>query len=208
MKFSVKTCHHANLILSAAVDLQSSDLYEISIGDAGNNRTKLHKKDTSISIFIHTPGIVSCTEQITFVISWKLNGNILLIKETQNGTEIIFDWTDPSPFVIKGVGIATAWGSDGLWVIEHTAVFTGHYCFVPGTYGFMTLLSTTIERSDIGCLSQCSPNDNCLGVNFNSDTYECQIISAAQPIIKGILEDWVLYTKCLQGDMMCLVCLE
>lgn len=121
MKFSVKTCHHANLLLSAAVDLQSSDLYEISIGDLANNRTKLHRKDKNGSMFtIHTPRIVSCTAQITFVISWKSNGNILLIKETQNGTEIIFDWTDPSPLVIKGVGIATAWGSEGLWIIQHT----------------------------------------------------------------------------------------
>ncbi|CAG2187878.1 unnamed protein product [Mytilus edulis] len=123
MKFSVKTCHHANLLLSAAVDLQSSDLYEISIGDLANNRTKLHRKDKNGSMFtIHTPRIVSCTAQITFVISWKSNGNILLIKETQNGTEIIFDWTDPSPLVIKGVGIATAWGSEGLWIIQHTVL--------------------------------------------------------------------------------------
>ncbi|CAG2244228.1 unnamed protein product [Mytilus edulis] len=150
MKFAVKACDNAFLLLSAVADLQSLDFYEITIGSAKNN---------------------------------------------------------PSPLVINGVGIATGWGSDGLWIIEHAALFTGYYCFVPEAYGEMLLLSTSTGRTEISCLSECSLNVYCLGVNFNIQTNECQLIAAAQPVRKSILNNWAFYTKCVQGKLMCLACI-
>ncbi|CAC5406506.1 unnamed protein product [Mytilus coruscus] len=208
MKFKVKACDNAFLLLSAAVDLQSQDFYEISLGVAKNNKTKLHRKNNNNPELTRiTPDFMNCTEFRAFQISWTMNGNIILAKDTNNGSEIIFDWIDPSPLVINGVGIATGWGSDGLWVVEHTALFTGYYCIVPEAYGDMSLLSMSTGRSEISCLSECSLEDTCLGINFNQQTNECQLIAGAQPVKKYTQNNWTFHTKCVQGAMMCLACI-
>lgn len=48
------------------------------------------------------------------------NGEITVFKDTNVGTEVVIAWTDPYPISIKGVGVMTAWGADGLWIIDCT----------------------------------------------------------------------------------------
>ena len=76
------------------------------------------------------------------------------------------------------------------------AFLFGSYCCVPTTYGNMMLLSTSIQRSKIICLSKCSLNSACLGVNFNKETNECELVSGGQTIHNISRQDWSFYLKC------------
>ncbi|VDI42006.1 Hypothetical predicted protein [Mytilus galloprovincialis] len=136
-----------------------------------------------------------------------LHGHMVLYKETDIGPNIILNWTDPNPLPIQGVGIMTGWGADGIWIIEHKSFFIGRYCGIPATYGDMKILSASTQSSRLSCISKCSPISDCLGVNFNLLTKECELVSGGQLINKLSRPDWSFHTKCLNGTAMCLACL-
>ncbi|CAG2196778.1 unnamed protein product [Mytilus edulis] len=196
-RFGVEACHDAFILLSSVVNLQSQDFYEICIGGSDNTATSFRRKyNTGNTHFIFTPEILNCTEKRTIILKWKFNGEITLLKETNIGTEVVMTWIDPSPIYIHGVGIMTGWGADGLWIIEYPSALIGRYCGTPTTYGNMMLLSTSIQRSRMTCLSKCSPNRACLGVNFNKETNECEFVSGGQIIHNISRQDWSFYTRC------------
>ncbi|XP_071128232.1 C3 and PZP-like alpha-2-macroglobulin domain-containing protein 8 [Mytilus edulis] len=196
-RFRVEACSDAFILLSSAENLQSQDFYEICIGANSNQATSFRRKyNTGAIYFLTTLDILSCTEKRTMVVRWTLDGKITLDKETSVGTEIVMEWTDPNPIPINGVGIMTGWGSNGLWAIEHSSFLFGSYCGVPTTYGNMVLLSTSIQRSTMTCLSICSLNSACFGVNSNKITNECELVSGGQIIQNINLPDWSFYTKC------------
>ncbi|CAC5400545.1 unnamed protein product [Mytilus coruscus] len=196
-RFRVEACNDAFILLSAAVNLQSQDFYEICISANGNKATSFRRKyNTGAIYFLSTLDILSCTEKRTMVVRWTLDGKITLNKETSVGTEIVMEWTDPNPIPINGVGIMTGWGANGLWVIERSSFLIGRYCSVPTTYGNMMLFSTSVQRSRMICLSKCLLYSACLGVNFNKETNECELVSGGQIIHEISHPDWSFYTKC------------
>ncbi|CAG2229229.1 unnamed protein product [Mytilus edulis] len=167
-RFSIKACRDAFILLSAAIDLQSQDFYEICLGGYGNSEVYLRRKyNDADTLVISTPDILNCTGTITMEVRWTLDGSIFLYMETAAGPETILNWRDPIPLPIQGVGIMTGWGADGIWIIEHTSFFIGRYCGIPSTYGDMKILSSSAQSSRISCMSICSPISACLGVNFN-----------------------------------------
>ncbi|CAC5389158.1 unnamed protein product [Mytilus coruscus] len=121
IKFSVKACYAAFILLSAAVGLNSPDFYEICLGGGSEySYTFLRRKyNTGETLGPYTPGIINCAAHLTFILSWTVVGRITLTKETDNGTEVVIDWTDPTPLPIHGVGVMTAWGAEGIWILEH-----------------------------------------------------------------------------------------
>ncbi|VDH89713.1 Hypothetical predicted protein [Mytilus galloprovincialis] len=196
-RFEIEACHDAFILLSASIDLKSQDFYEICIGGSSNQITSLRRKYNDFNqLMISTPNILGCTEKSTFEIRWTLDGTIHLVKETVVGTETIIDWTDSIPLLIQGVGIMTGWGSDGIWIIESSSFTVGQYCGVSSIYGSTNILSTSIQRSRIICLFKCSPKSACLGVNFNVETKECELLSGGQVIDKSIRTGWLFYTTC------------
>ncbi|CAC5376566.1 unnamed protein product [Mytilus coruscus] len=207
MKFTVKACSNAFIILYNDISLFPFYNYRIIIGAGNNSIINIRQNyDLTISSFdISTPGILNCTEHRSFELNWTVSGRITLT----SGSKMLMNWTDPLPISIKDVGITTGLGSVGLWIVEHSSRFTGFYCGESGAYGSMTLLSTIRKHSRIDCVSLCSVRDDCLGVNFNRKTEECQIIAAGQQVIKMVVQEspWHLYTKCLQEKMICISCL-
>ncbi|XP_071179561.1 uncharacterized protein [Mytilus edulis] len=210
MKFSVKACSNAFILLSSDMYLLYSFFdYRIVIGAGDNSKINVRRNfDLIISSFdISTPGILNCTEHRSFELNWAIPGRITLM----SGTKMVMNYMDPSstPISIKDVGITTGLGSVGLWKVEHTSRFTGFYCGESGAYGNMTLLSTSKKHSRIDCVSVCSVRDDCLGVNFNRKTEECQMIAGGQQVIKIVVQKspWYLYTKCLQDKTMCVSCI-
>ncbi|VDI41605.1 Hypothetical predicted protein [Mytilus galloprovincialis] len=107
IKFSVKACYAAFILLSAAVDLNSPDFYELSLGVGLDNAyTYLRRKyNTHECQRPYTPGIMNCAKHVTFILIWTVTGRITLTKDTDYGTEVVIDWTDATPFPIQGVGI-------------------------------------------------------------------------------------------------------
>ena len=99
IKLSVKACNDAFILLSAAVDLNSPNFYEICLA-CGYENTETYprrKYNTDAVLWPYTPGLIHCAEYLTFKISCTVVGRITLIKDTENGTEVVIDWTDPSP---------------------------------------------------------------------------------------------------------------
>ncbi|CAC5396729.1 unnamed protein product [Mytilus coruscus] len=185
LKFTVKACSYAFIILASDIYLFSFYDYRIVIG-AGNNSKINFRRNYDliiISFDISTPGILNCTKHKSFELNWTVSGRITLM----SGSKMVMNWTDPLPISIKGVGITTGLGSVGLWKVEHYSKFTGFYCGEPGAYGSMTLLSTIKKHSRVDCVSLCLVRDDCLGINFNCKTEECQIIAAGQQVIKMVV---------------------
>ncbi|VDH95324.1 Hypothetical predicted protein [Mytilus galloprovincialis] len=195
-KFHIKACSNAFVLLSAAINLDPPDVYEICIGGGDNTVIFLRILRKGLNTEEHyqfdAPDLLNCTQYKTFVLDWGKSGRITLTAETG----IVMDWTDTSPIPIQGVGIMTAWGSDGMWIVEHFSQINGFYCSEPGTYGNMTILSTIKKRNIVTCVFACSFRDGCLGVNFNLKTEECQIIAGGQQIIKAYVQEWQFYIKC------------
>ena len=117
---SVKACYAVFILLSAAVDLNSPDFYEVCLGcGPGYAFTYFRRKYRTEILGLYTPEIINCAEYVTFTLNWTEFGRITLTKDTDNGTEVVIDWTDPTPLPIQGVGIMTAWGNDGIWILKH-----------------------------------------------------------------------------------------
>ncbi|VDI56696.1 Hypothetical predicted protein [Mytilus galloprovincialis] len=198
IKFSVKACHDAFILLSAAVDLNSPDFYEICLGCGyRSSQTFLRRKyNTGETLAPYIPEIINCAAHVTFTLSWTVVGRIILTKDTDNETKVIIDWTDPTPLPIQGVGVMMAWGAEGIWILKHNSVFTGHYCGEPGIYGDMTLLTIGMQPSRISCLLECLNNYACYGVNFNANTSKCELVAERQLLFKSVAHDWNFYLKC------------
>ncbi|CAG2254836.1 unnamed protein product [Mytilus edulis] len=207
IKFHIKACSDAFVLLSSDINLHSTEFYEICIGGHYNTkvfrRVKRKESQTPKNYAYLAPNLLSCSEHRTFIIEWDESGRITLTA----GTSIVMDWTDPTPIPIQGVGLMTAWGSDGMWIVEHSSLFTGYYCGVTGSFGNMTLLSTSHDISRTQCSSECALSDDCLGINFQLKTKECQFVAAGQLVGKYFAHDWKFYTKCLKEQTMCLGCI-
>ncbi|CAC5369070.1 unnamed protein product [Mytilus coruscus] len=197
-------CTHAFVLLSAARDLISQDYYELYLG-CDNSPVQLRRKyKTQILEQIYNYND-NCTEYRRMVLTWTVKGHILL--ETSDGNTVI-EWTDSSPIPVTGVGIKTGFGNSGLWAITITGLFTGYYCGKLGTYGNMAVLQTVTTVSAIQCTTRCSPNDNCLGINFSDTTKECKLVKSNQPINIGPALDSRVFVKCLNDKQLCLACLN
>ncbi|CAC5400544.1 unnamed protein product [Mytilus coruscus] len=119
-RFDIEACQDAFILLSAAIDLESLDFYEMCIGGSVNEKTYMRQKYNNGKPVISTPYILGCTEKSIFEIRWTIEGTIHLVKESAVGTETIIEVTDSIPLLIQGVGIRTGWGSDGIWIIERS----------------------------------------------------------------------------------------
>lgn len=205
LRFQVKACNDAFILLSAAYALNSTFFYEIVIGGTYNTKT-IFRVGFLTMIELNKNGSLSCNDFNNFMISWSYKN--LVLEKTLPVYEVMFNWTDPSPILVNGIGIRTGYGSNGTWIIEHQATLTGYNCGRPDTYGNMLILQSTEVRSVIECNSLCASNDQCLGVNFKAVTNECQLIAGGQVVKKLVVGGWFLYTKCLNKASVCLGCLK
>ncbi|VDH96868.1 Hypothetical predicted protein [Mytilus galloprovincialis] len=207
IKFHVKACENAFVLLSSDINLHSSNFYEICID--GHSKTQIYlrvRRKTSNVPKNHSfdkPGLLNCSEHRTFIVKWEESGRITLTA----GTEVVMDWTDTTPIPIQGIGLMTGWGSDGMWIVEHSSLFTGYYCGVTGSFGDMTLFSTSHNISVIRCSSECALSEDCLGFNFQRKKKICQFVAGGQPVVKSVARGWKFYTKCLRENTMCLGCI-
>ncbi|CAG2190428.1 unnamed protein product [Mytilus edulis] len=86
VRFTIEACHDAFILLSAALDLESHDFYEICLGGSDNQDTYLRRRYNDASSFeISTPDILGCTEKRTFEIRWTIEGTIHIVKESAVG---------------------------------------------------------------------------------------------------------------------------
>ncbi|CAG2256389.1 unnamed protein product [Mytilus edulis] len=209
LRFRIKTCDAALVLLSAAIDLQSPDFYEVCIGGAENTAVYLRKLGQNVTNYyeqyaFNGYGLLSCEDYRLFELYWGVSSTITLWSETKG---IVMSWTDRNiPIDVKGVGLMSAWGSDGTWVVENLSLFNGQYCGANGIYGDMVILTTSMDSSIISCALECALLQNCMGINMNHKIKECQFIARGQPVVWSVDHDWTFYTKCV-NENLCVGCI-
>lgn len=120
IRFKVKTCHNAFILLSSAPDLIAPDFYAIEIGGWSNRYSAIHRKDSSDpAVKEITANILNCNEFKEFDVSWTSDGTI----KVQNDSRIVIDWNDQFPIPVHGLGLMTAFGTNGTWILEAYSKF-------------------------------------------------------------------------------------
>jgi hypothetical protein len=121
LKFYIKACKQARILLSAARDLVSPDYYELVIGSYSNHRIIVRRKHGIngylANVDINAP--LSCDQFRSFVVNWSTDGKI------QIGTDsfLYVNVTDPAPLPVNGLGIMTAYGATGLWIFDLAGIY-------------------------------------------------------------------------------------
>ena len=116
LKFHIKACKQAYILLSATRDLVSPDYYELVIGGYINSRVIIRRKygmhEYLAQVYIDAP--LSCNEFRPFVVNWSTSGNIQIATDSY----LYVNVTDPDPLPVNGLGIMTAHGGTGLWMFD------------------------------------------------------------------------------------------
>ena len=121
LKFYIKACKQARILLSAARDLVSPDYYELVIGSYSNHRIIVRRKHGRngylANVDINAP--LSCDQFRSFVVNWSTDRKI------QIGTDsfLYVNVTDPAPLPVNGLGIMTAYGATGLWIFDLAGIY-------------------------------------------------------------------------------------
>jgi hypothetical protein len=120
IRFKVKAYHDAFVLLSSTLDLISPDFYEIVIGGWYNQYSAIQRKaSTGQAVKEITANILNCNEFKEFDVSWSLDGNI----KVQRDSRVYIDWNDKSPLHVLGLGIMTIFGTNGTWILETYSKF-------------------------------------------------------------------------------------
>jgi len=122
VSFKIRAPNDAHIALTTG-PVESDPIIEVFIGGWANtksvirkNRTKPDKSETP------TPNILSAGEFRGFWIRWN-DGIITVGREGE--VAAFLSWDDPQPFPINFVGVSTAWGASGSWIIEDESPFGG-----------------------------------------------------------------------------------
>jgi hypothetical protein len=121
LKFQIKACKQAYILLSATRDLVSPDYYELVIGGYANRRIiirRIYGKHRYLTqVDIDAP--LSCNEFRPFVVNWSTSGNIQIATDSY----LYVNVTDPDPLPVNGLGIITAYGGTGLWMFDLAGIY-------------------------------------------------------------------------------------
>ena len=121
LKFHIKACKQANILLSATRDLVSPDYYELVIGGHKNSRVIIRRKygihGYLARVDIDAP--LSCNKFRPFVVNWSTSGNIQIATDSY----LYVNVTDPDPLPVNGLGIMTTYGATGLWMFNLAGIY-------------------------------------------------------------------------------------
>jgi len=115
VNFKVRAPNDAHLCLSGAPH-DADPTIEIFIGGWGNsksvirrNKTKPEKAENS------TPHVLNAGEFRGFWV--RVQGGVVTVGR-EGEVAAFLSWQDPEPFYVNFVGVCTAWGASGSWIIE------------------------------------------------------------------------------------------
>ncbi|CAD5116870.1 DgyrCDS5711 [Dimorphilus gyrociliatus] len=111
--FSVKACADVSIILSAVLhSREPSYSYEIRLGLRNDESFIVGRQWAGRLATARTPGILSCTQERTFWVSW-INGNIAIGQGLELGRGVILSFVDLKPFRVNAAGFTTGSGQKG-----------------------------------------------------------------------------------------------
>ena len=122
--FSLKACHDGHVGLAEVVGLSSLTMYEIVIGGWQNSKSVIRRaRQGTIEVEASTPNILDCNSARNFWLSWE-DGVIQFGTGGIVGQTRILSYTDPNPYTVNSLTVATAEGQIGDW-----RFFSGQGCF-------------------------------------------------------------------------------
>lgn len=114
---SVKAAHDARISLRTHLG-EDSNVYEIIIGGWGNTMSAIKRNNQEPDVAeAETRDILDTGETLDLLIQWYCDG---LLTVGRNVYDIFMSYKDRSPFVINYIGVSTAWGATGEWIIEES----------------------------------------------------------------------------------------
>lgn len=113
---SIQASHDARISLRTHLG-EDSKVYEISLGERENTMSsiKVNNIEPSVSL-VETRDILSEDEERSFWIRWKWYNGLLSVGH--EGCEAFIAYRDKDPFIINYIGISTAYGATGSWVLD------------------------------------------------------------------------------------------
>ncbi|VDI45172.1 Hypothetical predicted protein [Mytilus galloprovincialis] len=125
LTFEVKACHAVKIVMSNSDEGDSSKpMYNIFICGGQNRRSGFQRRnddsltpDTEFNVAYDTLDLCSCDEYRPFWVS-ATNGDLMIGKGLIVGFNVIAEWTDPYPFMVRSIGLFTNQQIIGEWKVQ------------------------------------------------------------------------------------------
>ncbi|XP_012258706.2 uncharacterized protein LOC105687542 isoform X2 [Athalia rosae] len=96
---------------------ETTPMYEVLLGGWNNMASVIrYDRKQPDKVRVDTPNLLSANERKRFSISW-FAGHIVVRVGNENGP-VLMEWHDPNPIGISYIGVRTAWGATGKWIIR------------------------------------------------------------------------------------------
>lgn len=116
LTLEVKACREASFIMSNSDDGNfSMPMYQFIIGGWENKKSAIRKQNQGVEV--NTLGVCKCDEYQSFWIS-TTNGDLMIGKGLIVGFNVIAEWTDPYPFMVRSIGLFTNKQIIGEWKVQ------------------------------------------------------------------------------------------
>lgn len=206
LKFQVKACNDVNLYLTETLSAnRSRSFYNVIIGVSRGYKVKFHEiinstivgrndADDDVDCDLELP-LLDCNEFRKFWISWK-NGYVRVGKGQNENEDEIYSWHFNPLFPVKAVGIQTARGSTGDWIIYTPVSYDQYFCGTPEYYARVPVFETYEKKTSLYCSFRCKVIPTCMGFNYNTMTGLCQLFASGQSFDLWHNVDVELYLKC------------
>ncbi|KAG7206415.1 hypothetical protein KM043_003771 [Ampulex compressa] len=110
----IKAAHDARIALRTHLG-EDSNVYEITIGGWGNTMSAIKRNNEEPDVAeAETIDILDTADICDTWIKWSCDG----LLRVGNELEEFMSYKDKDPFVINYIGVSTAWGATGAWIIE------------------------------------------------------------------------------------------
>eukprot|EP00002_Diphylleia_rotans_P005318 TRINITY_DN14443_c0_g1_i1.p1 TRINITY_DN14443_c0_g1~~TRINITY_DN14443_c0_g1_i1.p1 ORF type:complete len:193 (-),score=37.23 TRINITY_DN14443_c0_g1_i1:159-737(-) len=118
----VQARNDAHILLSSDAE-GAGESYEIVIGGWGNTQSVVRRQKQGHGFAtLQREGILSSAEPRIFYITFSTSGEIMVGTGITLGRNILLQYTDPSPYAVRHIAVATGWGSTGVWAVSKLAL--------------------------------------------------------------------------------------
>ncbi|CAG2220175.1 unnamed protein product [Mytilus edulis] len=196
----------------------SKPMYSFIMGGGKNIRSGFQRRnDDSLTLAsqetVHydTPDVCSCDEYRPFWIS-AINGDLMIGKGLIVGINVIAEWTDPNPFIVRSIGLFTSQQILGEWKVQIEVVnnlYDGSFSRCTTDYkAVLDILFSKEKTSLLQCAALCDKLLACIGLNYHNQS--CELVALSPGVVTQIpkkQEDgWKFYSKCYRYKGACLWC--